>query len=69
MAKPTDKRKLSLYFPETMLEEMRREADRQERSLSWIMQRAWQRAREQMGRFPSPNDMPGGMDDPRGRDE
>ena len=35
----TDKRKQSLYFPEAMLTELQREADRLERSLSWVVQR------------------------------
>lgn len=35
----TDKRKQSLYFPEAMLKELQREADRLERSLSWVVQR------------------------------
>ena len=36
-----DKRKQSMYFPEAMLTEIQHEADRQDRSLSWIIQRAW----------------------------
>ena len=35
----TDKRKQSLYFPETMLKDIQHEADRLDRSLSWIVQR------------------------------
>lgn len=35
----TDKRKQSLYFPEAMLTDLQREADRLERSLSWVVQR------------------------------
>ena len=35
----TDKRKQSLYFPEAMLKDIQREADRLDRSLSWIVQR------------------------------
>jgi uncharacterized small protein (TIGR04563 family) len=34
-----DKRKQSLYFPEAMLKEIQQEANRLERSLSWIVQR------------------------------
>jgi uncharacterized small protein (TIGR04563 family) len=37
----SDKRKQSLYFPEVMLKEISDEACRQDRSLSWIVQRAW----------------------------
>ena len=35
----TDKRKQSLYFPESMLQEIQKEAARLDRSLSWIVQR------------------------------
>lgn len=43
-----DKRKQSLYFPEELLAEIRLEADRQDRSLSWAVQQAWRLAREQI---------------------
>ena len=36
----TDKRKQSLYFPEEMLKEIQEEANRQDRSLSWVVQQA-----------------------------
>jgi uncharacterized small protein (TIGR04563 family) len=52
----SDKRKQSLYFPETMLEEIKYEAYRQDRSLSWIVQRAWTIARDEIRKFPSVND-------------
>ena len=51
----TDKRKQSLYFPEDMLAEIKREALRQDRSLSWIVQQAWRIAREDIKKFPSIN--------------
>ncbi|MBW2702253.1 MAG: TIGR04563 family protein [Deltaproteobacteria bacterium] len=51
----TDKRKQSLYFPEDMLAEIKREALRQDRSLSWIVQQAWRIARENIKKFPSIN--------------
>lgn len=65
----TDKRKQSLYFPEDMLKEIQNEAARQDRSLSWVVQQAWRLARGEIKRFPSVNDVLGGEDDPRGRDE
>ena len=43
--KNVEKKKQSLYFPIDMLAEMQREADRQERPLSWIMQQAWKLSR------------------------
>lgn len=36
-----DKRKQTLYFPEEMLAEIRAEAQRLDRSLSWVVQHAW----------------------------
>ena len=48
--------KQSLYFPEKMLTEMQREAKRQDRSLSWIVQQAWKVARGELRKIPSTND-------------
>jgi uncharacterized small protein (TIGR04563 family) len=48
----TDKRKQSLYFPEDMLEEIMSEATRQDRSISWMVQRAWKVARKEITRMP-----------------
>ena len=53
----TDHRKQSLYFPEDMLDEIQREATRQDRSLSWIVQQAWKVARAELRKMPSPNDV------------
>ncbi len=53
----TDHRKQSLYFPEEMLSEIERESQRQDRSLSWIVQQAWKIARGDIKRMPSPNDV------------
>ena len=53
----TDNRKQSLYFPEEMLEEIQREAGRQDRSISWIVQQAWKVARAQIKKIPSANDV------------
>ncbi len=55
----TDKRKQSLYFPESMLNEIQEEANRQDRSLSWIVQQAWKIARPELARLPSVNDVIG----------
>jgi uncharacterized small protein (TIGR04563 family) len=49
----SDKRKQSLYFPEQMLQEMAAEAKRLDRSLSWVVQRAWKNAREEIKKLPS----------------
>ena len=55
----TDKRKQSLYFPETMLEEIQKEAHRLQRSMSWVVQRAWKHARKEIKSVPGSNE-PGG---------
>ena len=62
-----DKRKQSLYFPEEMLKEIQDEANRQDRSRSWIVQQAWRIARSEIKRFPSVNDVLDGGGE--GRDE
>jgi uncharacterized small protein (TIGR04563 family) len=49
----SDKRKQSLYFPEEMLKEIGAEATRQDRSLSWIVQRAWKAAYKDIRSIPS----------------
>jgi uncharacterized small protein (TIGR04563 family) len=54
----SDKRKQSLYFPEEMLKEIGDEATRQDRSLSWIVQKAWRAARKEIRSVPSVNDIP-----------
>jgi uncharacterized small protein (TIGR04563 family) len=46
-------RKQSLYFPQDMLEEIKAEANRLERPLSWVVQRAWKRAREEIKKMPT----------------
>ena len=60
----SDKRKQSLYFPESMLQEIRDEAARLDRSLSWVVQRAWKMARLEIKKIPSVNDI--GDDDEEG---
>ncbi len=53
----TDKRKQSLYFPETMLQEIQKEAARLDRSLSWIVQRCVKIGLPDIRRLPSVNDV------------
>ena len=67
----SDKRKQSLYFPKQMLLEIQQEAARLDRSLSWVMQRAWRLAKAEIRKLPSVNDVPDmeATDDPRGRDD
>ena len=59
----SDKRKQSLYFPESMLQEIKDEAARLDRSLSWVVQRAWKMARLEIKKIPSVNDIDDGEDD------
>ena len=58
----SDKRKQSLYFPEEMLKEIGAEATRQDRSLSWIVQKAWKAARKDIMNIPSVESPPGDRD-------
>ena len=53
------KRKQSLYFPEDMLEEIGIEATRLDRSLSWIVQKAWKAARKEIKSMQAVSDLPG----------
>lgn len=48
--------KQSLYFPREMLEEIHREATRLDRSLSWVIQRAWKIAKREIKAMPSDSD-------------
>lgn len=49
----SQKRKVTLYFNSAMLAETQKEAIRQDRSVSWIIQAAWKLAREEIKRMPS----------------
>lgn len=54
----TERRKQSLYVDEVMLDEMRLEASRLNRSLSWVVSKAWKIARRELAAAPSANDAP-----------
>lgn len=58
-ASNADNRKQSLYFPEGMLQELKEEAARLDRSLSWVVQRAWKMAKADIRQIPSVNDVGG----------
>jgi uncharacterized small protein (TIGR04563 family) len=51
-----DKRKKSFYLPSEFIDEMEKEALRLDRSLSWVVQRAWIESREKIKAYPSMND-------------
>ena len=48
----SQKRKVTLYFNSAMLAETQKEAIRQDRSVSWIIQAAWRIAREELKHMP-----------------
>ena len=50
---PSPKKKVTLYFSANMLGETQKEAIRQDRSISWIIQAAWRIAREEVRRLPA----------------
>lgn len=52
MSATRDPRKPNIHLPVEMIEEMRAEAARQDRSLSAIVQIAWKLARERLRRTP-----------------
>jgi uncharacterized small protein (TIGR04563 family) len=56
-ASRADPRKQSLYFPNAMLQEIKDEAARLDRSLSWVVQRAWKMAYPELRKLPSVNDL------------
>jgi uncharacterized small protein (TIGR04563 family) len=49
----SQKRKVTLYFNAAMLAETQREALRQDRSISWIIQASWRIARDMVKQMPS----------------
>ena len=49
----SQKRKVTLYFNAAMLAETQKEAIRQDRSVSWIIQAAWRTARDEVKRMPT----------------
>ena len=48
----SQKKKVTLYFNAAMLSETQKEALRQDRSVSWIIQAAWRIARDEVRRMP-----------------
>jgi uncharacterized small protein (TIGR04563 family) len=54
MVEKKDRHRQSFYLPETMLEEIRAEAKRLNRSVSWVVQRAWKLAKRELGELPNP---------------
>lgn len=46
-------RKQSLYLTDEQLQEVRQEAERLERSMSWVVQKAWKMALEEIRKIPA----------------
>ncbi len=46
----------ALYFPSDMLKDIQGEAERQDRSISWLIQQAWRIARTELRKVPSTTD-------------
>ena len=46
----------ALYFPSDMLKDIQGEAERQDRSISWLIQQAWRIARTELQKVPSTTD-------------
>jgi uncharacterized small protein (TIGR04563 family) len=55
----------SIYFPKDMAEEIKAEALRQDRSISWIIQKAWRISRPKMKQLPGANELEGEYAGPR----
>lgn len=51
------KKKITFYLSEEMLLEIKQEALRQDRSLSWILEVAWKIARERLQSMPGIDDL------------
>ena len=45
---PRDERKVSLYFPHDLLVELKAEAKRQDRTMSWLIRRSWSLAKREI---------------------
>ncbi len=53
------KRKVSLYFPADMIQEMEQESQRLERPYFWLLRRAWQIAHREVAALPARAPSPG----------
>ena len=47
------KHKMTVYVPDNVFDEMRLEAERQERSVSWLVEHAWKLSRTQVKTYPT----------------
>ena len=57
------KLRVTLFLPQTMLEEIRAEANRLDRTISWVVQTSWRFARNRVGQLaPRPTEVQAPMD-------
>ena len=49
------KNKRSIYIPDQIITELEKEAKRQDRTLSWLIKRAWLESRDKIKKYPSGN--------------
>ncbi len=45
--------KMTLYFPKEVLDQAQEEAERQDRSVSWVIQQAWRLSYNRIQHYPS----------------
>ena len=46
------KNKRSVYLPDPIIQELEAEAKRQDRTVSWLIKRAWLESREKIRKYP-----------------
>lgn len=46
------KNKRSVYLPDPIIQELEAEAKRQDRTVSWLIKRAWLESREKIKKYP-----------------
>lgn len=57
MKRGREKAKMSIYLPVEVVEEIQREAARQQRPQSWIIERAWKLSRDAIATIPGVDDL------------
>ncbi len=50
------KQKLTIYMPDSILDELKVQAERQDRSISWLVEHCWKLARPRVSEYPGVND-------------
>ena len=55
MTGKSDPRKVPAWLPGDLIDEVKAEVHRQDRSLSWLFQRAWLLAKDELRKRPTPH--------------